>query len=203
MDIFWILLAGGLIGIVVMASMGHIHVGGGHGAAGHGAHGHGAHGHASQAHSSHAPKANLKNFLSFSPIDVFAMCAGAGAVGVLLKPIFGGAILTLAALTGALVFDIGIIRTLAHFVERWSANPSSGLEGTVAHPGEAVTNFDAKGQGVIRLTLDGQIVQLLATLENTEIQAGVRVRKGDSLMVVQVDGAKNKCLVTRELEQDS
>lgn len=130
------------------------------------------------------------------------MC-GAGAVGLLVKPILAGALLTLAAVTGALIFDIGIVRTLAHFVERWSADPSSGLEGTIAHSGEAVTNFDAKGQGVIRLTLDGQIVQLLATLENTEIQAGVKVKKGDSLMVVQVDGTKNKCLVTRELEQDS
>ena len=206
MDIFWILLAGGLIGIVVMASMGHLHVGGhGHGASGHGAHGHGAHGHG--GHGSHsgqshgqAAKANLKNFFSLSPIDVFSYCAGAGAVGLLVRPYLSGVLLAVAAIGGALVFDLGFIRTLANFLQRWSADPSAGLEGTVAQPGEAVTNFDAKGQGVIRLTLDGQIVQLLATLESTEIQAGVKVKKGDSLMVVQVDGAKNKCLVTRELE---
>ena len=41
--------------------------------------------------------------------------------------------------------------------------------------------------------------QVLATLDPEEAKRGVTVSKGDSLLVLDVDAAKNTCRVTREL----
>ena len=211
MDIFLGLLIFGTLGMLMMVLMGRVHVGG-HGFLGHGAHGahggaHGGHAlpqHGQGAHAAgHGGHFSARSLLSISLIDIFAFCIGAGLVGLLIKPIVGGILLALAAIAGALIFDIGLVRSIAAFLQKWSATPSEGLEGSIATSGEAMTNFDAKGQGVIRLTLDGQIVQVLACLQDSELKSGVRVKKGDQLVVLQVDSTKNKCFVTRELAQEA
>jgi hypothetical protein len=176
---------------------------------GHGFHGHGG-GHAGHAlshgaaHGASGHKGfSARSLLSISLIDVFAFCIGAGLVGLLIRPLVAGTLLVLAAIAGALLFDIGLVRTIAAFLQKWSATPSDGLEGSVAKAGEAMTNFDSSGRGVIKLTLDGQIVQVLANLQESELKSGVHVKKGDQLVVLQVDPAKNKCLVTRELAEEA
>lgn len=199
-----------------MAAAGFLHVGGGakHGHAGHGGqgmargggHGHHSHGqghaHGAKGHArTSGAKIGLKSLFSLSPIDFFSYCAGAGAAGILFRPYVERQYLPIMAIVGALAFDLGITRVIATLLGKFVADPSQGLEGSVAQAGEAVTNFDAQGQGLIRLTLDGQIIQLLATLEEHEHQAGVRVRRGDPLLVVQVDSRRNRCMVTRELAQ--
>jgi VCBS repeat-containing protein len=60
----------------------------------------------------------------------------------------------------------------------------------------AVTGFDAQGQGLVSIILDGQIVQLLGTLRPEDRQLGVRVRAGDALTVEDVDGKRNQCTVS-------
>ena len=62
--------------------------------------------------------------------------------------------------------------------------------------GTAVTDFDSKGYGLVRLNLDGQIVQLLGQLAPEE-QSGSRVRSGEILFVRSVDPAKQRCVVCR------
>ena len=200
-----------------MALSGFVHIGGGHHMSGHapsGSMGHVVHtgqglpGHA--AHHAHIPKFgragsrfDIRSLLPLSPLDFFSYCAGAGLGAFLMRPYMLRSWLPLAAVVGALVFDILITKSILRMVSKVSADPSMGLEGTVATEGVAATNFDDHGKGLIKLTLDGQIVQLLATLEIGERDAGVRVKKGDSLLVVQVDSAKNCCMVTRELSQEA
>jgi hypothetical protein len=210
--IYAVLLAIGFFGIVGMTLAGFMHIGphahsGGH--AGHGAHGHlghapWGHGHAASAHGGHAqghagPRFDIRSLFSLSPLDIFSYCAGAGVAAFLARPYLAKAYLPICAILGALLFDLCFTRAIASFIGKFGAPPSGGLEGSIATPGEAVTNFDSQGKGLIRLTLDGQVVQLLATLEEHERASGVQVRRGDSLLVVEVDSARNRCLVTREL----
>ena len=188
--------------------LGHIRVGHGghfgHGHAGHGAaaHGQGAVPHAAHRGPSHAGRFSLRSLISISPLDIFSYCAGAGMAAFLFHPYMRLRFLPIPALIGALVFDLFVTRTIMNTISRFAADPSTGLEGTVASEGVAMTNFDEHGRGLVKLTLDGQIVQLLGTLEPAELGAGVRVRRGDSLVIVEVDSIKNRCTVTRELADE-
>ena len=219
MYIYALLLAIGIFGIVGMALAGFVHIGGGHTGGGHsighaqvghvvhtgqvphaGAHGHGGH----IPKSMHAgAKFDFKSLLPLSPLDFFSYCAGAGLAAFLMRPYMDKALLPFVAVLGAVLFDLLITKTVLRMITRASANPSSGLEGSIATEGVAATNFDENGRGLVKLTLDGQIVQLLATLELPERNAGVRVKKGDSVLVVQVDSAKNCCMVTREFSNEA
>ena len=60
----------------------------------------------------------------------------------------------------------------------------------------AVTSFDANGNGLVAVELDGQVVQLLATLNTTERAAARKVRAGDRLRIEAVDDTRNRCTVT-------
>jgi hypothetical protein len=61
----------------------------------------------------------------------------------------------------------------------------------------AVTGFNRQGEGLVRLDLDGQVVQLLGVLTLNERDAGVRVAAGDQLLVEAVDPARQRCTVSR------
>jgi hypothetical protein len=56
-------------------------------------------------------------------------------------------------------------------------------------------NFDANGNGLVAVELDGQVVQLLATLNSNERGVARRVRAGDRLRIEAVDD-RNRCTVT-------
>ncbi|HEX8830113.1 MAG TPA: hypothetical protein VF705_03050, partial [Longimicrobium sp.] len=43
---------------------------------------------------------------------------------------------------------------------------------------------------------DGQVLQVLATLRPEDRARGVAVRPGDRLLVEEVDGARNRCVVS-------
>jgi translation initiation factor IF-1 len=60
----------------------------------------------------------------------------------------------------------------------------------------AVTGFDRDGHGLVAVELDGQVVQILATLRAADRAAGVRVRAGDRVRVDEVDAARNRCVVS-------
>jgi hypothetical protein len=70
------------------------------------------------------------------------------------------------------------------------------LESAVEDEARAVTSFDASGHGLVAVELDGQVVQLLATLTATERNAARKVRAGDRLRIEAVDAARNRCTVT-------
>ena len=64
--------------------------------------------------------------------------------------------------------------------------------------GEAATDFDAHGQGLIAVQLDGQVRQILGTLCPEErAQGTARVRTGERLFIRAVNRQRNTCTVSR------
>lgn len=134
-----------------------------------------------------------------SPLDIFSLSLGAGGVGLIGERKVDANLLILLAIVGALVFDLAVIKPIINFVARFASPPSEGLEGMVAQSGVAVTKFDEKGRGLVKLILDGQEVQVLASLDDDELIRGVSVRRGDTVTILEVDPNRNTCRVTREL----
>jgi hypothetical protein len=134
-----------------------------------------------------------------SPLNIFSVCLGFGATGLLLKNAGMTSTLVLVmAIVGALLFHFGVMRQVTNLVFRFESKPMEGLGGAVAKTAEAATPFDSSGRGVVKLTLDGRIVQLLATLDASEMGRGVTVARGDQVVVIDVDPVRNTCRVTRE-----
>lgn len=173
-------------------------------------HGHGArvhHGAGKIAHArggpgkgGHGKGMKFRPWWALSPFDILAYCTGAGAVGEILRQNgFAPNAQLLGAVLGALVFNFGLAKPILAALLKFESRQSEGLEGSVAQAAEALTRFDAQGRGLVSLALDGQIVQVLGVLDRDEQDRGVTVAKGDSLLVVDVDAARNTCRVTREL----
>ena len=62
--------------------------------------------------------------------------------------------------------------------------------------GFQVANFNITGNGLVAVELDGQVVQLLATLNAAERGTARKVRAGDRLRIEAVDDTRNRCTVT-------
>lgn len=186
------------------ADFGHAHVGAAHGHADFG-HGHagGTHGGGSENQtqtSVHAGPKVGRNWFAVSPLDLFSMALGAGAVGMALQTMLFVAPLAACAVAGGLAFDFLLVKPLIKFIFKFSSKPSEGLEGMIASPAEAISGFDASGMGLVKLTMDGEIVQLLAQLEKSEHSQGIKVHKGDQVIITEVDAQRGSCRVTRELD---
>lgn len=178
-----------------------------------GAHGHAVtpHGHAGgfKTFSNHHHGVSVKSakavpgtnplLLALSPLDLFSYAVGAGAVGLLLEKLVAPGLLIWLAIAGALFFNFGIVKRLMYFALRFETKPSEGLEGMIAHKAEAMTNFDKDGRGLVSLTFDDQTTQVLALLDPAELEQGIRICKGDEVVVLEVDPVRNTCRVTREL----
>lgn len=198
MDLYVISLAAGATGLVAMAVGGLSHLGAHSGPGGHASHA-GHVGHAlppGQArHGSHAGEhgaAWLQSLLS--PRLLFSLLVGFGAGGLLAEPL-GRSLPLVAALVGAVVFEALIVGPLWRMLFRFESRPALTLESSIEDDGHAVTTFDASGCGLVALEVDGQIVQLLATLNADERARGVRVRAGDVVRVDDVDPARGRCTV--------
>jgi len=218
MDVYGFCLALGGTGLAAMAIGGLAHVGhDGHGHAGHGGdggHGHGghAHSHAADVHAGHADGAPAHSapahsapahpapahsswfFSLLSPRALFALLIGFGAGGLLASPLgepwrAGAAVLAAAAFEGLLVGP------LWRMLFRFESSPAATLESTIEDDARAVMGFDANGQGLVALDVDGQVVQLLATLSADDRARGVRVRSGDLVRVSSIDAARHRCTV--------
>jgi hypothetical protein len=218
MDLYGFCLALGGTGLAAMAVGGLAHLGhAGHGShhvgdtahlghaghAGHAGHVHGAHAHTAQhaAHHGHATgsqhgqsQASSFFYSLLSPRVLFALLVGFGAGGLLATPLgepwrAGAAILAAAALEGLLVGP------LWRMLFRFESSPALTLESAIEDDARTVMDFDANGQGLVALDVDGQIVQLLATLAPDDRARGVRVRTGDLVRVSSIDAARNRCTV--------
>ncbi len=201
----------GFFGFVGMAGLSFLHSGhqshtGNHGSTGEALgslkaiqHAHGPKVHAARG-TKVAKGGRFRPWWAISPFDLLAYATGAGAVGEVLRQQGVSPLLTLwAAVAGALAFNFGLAKPILNLLLRFESRQSEGLEGSVSHSAEALTRFDAQGRGLVRLALDGQVVQVLATLDSDERSRGVTVAKGDALLVVDVDASRNTCRVTREL----
>ena len=167
---------------------GHGHAGGTHAA---------AHTHAG-GHSAHAAPGGASRVLwsLMSPRVLFSVLLGAGTAGLLLRSIAGGAWLAAAAVAGGVVFERFLVRPVWNLAMRFASRPALTLESCVADPATAVTSFDRHGQGVVAVELDGQVVQVLATLVPAEREAGMTVHAGDRVRIDAIDAQRNRCTVS-------
>jgi hypothetical protein len=203
MDFYGIALATGATGLVTMAVSGLSHGLGGHG--GHAGHGHGGHaGHAGHGghnglagHAHHVgDQSSGPNWAStlLSPRVLFAVLVGFGAGGLLAAPL-GEPWRAGAAILGAVGFEALLVGPFWRFLFRFESAPATTLESSVDDEARAVSGFDAKGQGLVALEVDGQIIQLLATLDREELGRGVRIRSGDTVRIAAVDATRGSCTV--------
>ncbi len=188
-----ILLLIGVLGLVAQTLLGGAHIGHAHGGHGHGGHTQGQH------HSEHSSGRDFSMLWSLlSPLTFFSLCLGIGATGLLLKHLhLATGIVAAAALLGGVVFYTLLIRPLLGLVFKFASKPSGALEGMLAREAEALTSFDTQGKGLVRLTVDGQIVRIIATLEDSDRADALPVQRGEKLTVTSVDGHTNSCHVTR------
>lgn len=205
MDPYITSLALGAAGLGFMALSGlgaRGHAGAGHGHAGTHVHSHGradvAHAHHGQAHAHADGAGQLTKTLwaVTSPRFVFSFLLGFGLAGEMLRDHLGGGALAVAALAGAVVFERAIVSPLWGLAMRFASRPAQTLESAVADEAVAVTGFDANGQGIVSVEVDGQVVQILATLQQADRQLGIRVRAGQRVRIEDVNAAANRCTVS-------
>ncbi len=120
---------------------------------------------------------------------------GFGAGGLAATPLaeplrFGVAVLAAAA------FELALVGPLWRFLFRFESSPAVTLESAIEDEGRAVTGFDASGSGLVAVDVDGQVIQLLATLSHEERSRGTRIRSGDKVRIAEVDAARGRCIVT-------
>jgi hypothetical protein len=206
MDLYTVSLATGAVGLGIMA------VGGlSHGA--HAGHSHGVHvGHAHAGHSggavSRIPGAGPRGARTsgagggwkwtslLSPRLLFSFFVGFGAGGILAASLAEP--LRLAAAVGAgVAFEALLVGPLWRFLFRFESREASTLESAIEDEARAVTSFDTNGNGLVALELDGQLVQLLATLAPDEHARGIRIRSGDVVRIAEVDAVRGRCTVTQ------
>lgn len=170
----------------------------GHAPAGHAAHGHGQHGeHAHHGEHGGGDRAMGAWFLSFlSPRVLFSILVGVGAAGLLLGGLLPAPLLLPAAVAGGFAFELLAVRPVWNFFFRFGSEPALTLESAVTDVATAVTGFNQQGEGVVKIELDGQIVQVLARLSPADRATGARVHAGDTVVVEEVDAARNCCTVS-------
>jgi hypothetical protein len=200
MTIYEFSLALGAAGLGIMGLSGFAHTIGGH---------HGAHAGPSShtGHHSGSVRAGMRGargggrvgvralWALLSPRTLFSVLLGFGTVGLVLQGMLTGPLLLGAAALGGLVFEIGLIRPMWNFLFRFESAPALTLESCIGDQARAATSFDARGNGLIALELDGQVVQLLGSLRREDREAGVRVRAGDAVCIDEVDAERNRCTV--------
>ncbi|MEO7083693.1 MAG: hypothetical protein ABI442_00775 [Gemmatimonadaceae bacterium] len=217
MDLYLSSLLLGAAGLSVMAlsglgnrghgaPTGHLHAGG-HGAT----HGHAHFGHsvaarggragpvAPVAHGMHAlPGAASRAMWTItSPRFLFAFFLGLGTSGLLARPFLGGPLLAATAIAGGIFFERVLVSPFWNFLMRFASAPATTLESSVSDEATAVTSFDVNGQGIVSLEVDGQIVQILATLRaDDRALGGSRIRAGQLVRVEEVDSEKNRCTIS-------
>ena len=199
---------------------GHGHTAHGHAASGHTAQAHATHGHATHgpaahthagvvgghghanaeatAHGTHGPHTGVSHSLLslMSPRVLFSICLGLGTTGLLLRGFFGGPLLFVAALAGGVLFNRLLVTPIWNFAFRFESNPALTLESATGGEATAVSSFDANGQGLIAIDVDGHMVQVLGTLRAEDRAYRAKVPAGTKLRVEDVDAARNRCTVS-------
>ena len=202
MDLYLVSLATGAVGLGIMGIGGLSHGGhAGHGHGGHAGHGshdvHAGHGHAAHGHDHGAgAQASGWSWTSLlSPRLLFSLMVGFGAGGIAAAPL-GEPWQLGAAFIAAAVFEMLLVGPLWRFLFRFESRAAATLESAVDDEARAVTGFDASGSGLVAVDVDGQVIQLLATLAPGDRARGVRIHSGDLVRIAEVDAARGRCTVT-------
>jgi len=131
-----------------------------------------------------------------SPRFLFSFALGFGATGIIARQALGGALLSAAAVGGAVLLERALVTPLWNFIMRFASKPAETLESAVTDEATAVTAFDPNGHGIVSLEVDGQIQQILATLSADDRRLGVRIHAGQRVRIDEVDAERNRCTVS-------
>ena len=154
-------------------------------------------GHGQKAATDGSDGASILRLLGWlSPVYICGAIVGFGATGTLVSPILQGWLQLGAAVVGAYILCSFCIRPALTGIQKWASLPAKTLSDAMLENGTAVTDFDSKGFGLVRLHLDGQVVQLLGQLDPEE-GSGLPVRSGEVLFIRSVDAARQRCVVCR------
>ncbi len=133
-----------------------------------------------------------------SPLNWCAWMVGAGAAGTVASQAGVHAVPTgLIALLGAAGFQYGIVKPIWNTIFRFASRPAGNLEACLLQEVEAATAFNERGEGLVRVVIDGREEDILARLVPEERMSGVRVRRGEKLLIEVVDPHTNSCQVSR------
>jgi hypothetical protein len=132
-----------------------------------------------------------------SPRVMFNFLVGFGATGLIVERLVGPFLALPIALVGGIAFESFIVRPIFNSLFRFESQPAQTLESALMSEARAVTGFDANGNGLISLELGGELVQVLGTQLKKDRATGVRIRAGDTVRIEEVDGARNRCTVSR------
>lgn len=196
MDFYMVSLATGAVGLGIMGIGGFSH--GAHGGVTHGAHAghvHAGHGYGARGARTPASATGWRWASLLSPRLFFALMVGFGAGGIAATPL-GEPWRLGVALVAATVFETLLVGPLWRFLFRFESQPATTLESAIEDEARAVTGFDVNGNGLVSLEVDGQVIQLLATLAPSERARGVRIHSGDLVRVAEVDAERGRCTVT-------
>jgi hypothetical protein len=152
-----------------------------------------SHHHGAGHHDGTAPRWSVL----LSPRVLFSALLGFGAAGLALRAFLAGPLLFAAAAAAGIAFEAFLVGPAWNLLLRFGSRPALTLEHGVMDQAEAVTAFNAEGDGLVKLVVDGQVVQLLGSLSAADLASGVRVRPGDTLVVETVDASRQRCTVSR------
>ncbi|MCX5766430.1 MAG: hypothetical protein NTZ43_04285 [Gemmatimonadetes bacterium] len=137
-----------------------------------------------------------------SPRLWFSVLVGFGTTGIILRgllgaiPVVGPIAVLAAAVAGGVLFELLLVGPFWNFLFRFASNPALTLESALTDTAMAVTGFDANGQGLIAVDVDGQVVQVLASLRADDRGEARRVRAGEMVRIEEVDTARGRCVVS-------
>jgi hypothetical protein len=134
----------------------------------------------------------------FSPLNWCAWLVGAGATGTAARSFAVPPVWTaVVAILGAIALQRGVVKPLLGAVFRFASAPASNLEGCIMQRVKAITSFNARGEGLVRISIDGHSEDVLAKLIHTANASSDRVQRGDVLIVEDVDPKTSTCIVSR------
>jgi hypothetical protein len=131
-----------------------------------------------------------------SPRLLFSVALGLGTAGLVFRNLLSEPILFAVALATGVLFERFVVAPLWNLLFRFESTPAATLESSVMDEATAVTAFDRNGQGLIAVEVDGQMVQVLGTLQPGDRAMKVKVLAGSRLRIEDVDAARNRCTVS-------
>jgi len=134
-----------------------------------------------------------------SPLTWFSWMLGGGAGG-LIAVILGASpkVALISAIAGAVGFQLFVVRPIWKIVFHFESQPAGNLEGCIMQEVEVVNAFNARGEGIVRVVVDGRSEDVLAVLTRNDPDADTRPRRGDRLLIEDVDPKTNTCIVSRK-----
>lgn len=133
-----------------------------------------------------------------SPLTLFSLLLGAGAAGTAAQLLATTAMVTyVAGVLGAIAMRWFVVGPLSNVIFRFESQPAQNLEGCLLQEVRAVTRFNRKGEGLVRVQIDGRDEDVLARLRDEDRSSTPRVQKGERLVIEEIDPRRNECVVSR------